>query len=133
MLRMTSSSLKTSGIRDNHHRGTIGDFLKEKILQDSDISFVSAYFTIYAYAALKEQLDQINHLRFLFGEPQFIQSLDPDKTERKAFRIETKDEATNQVTGEVTPEVRKMLSIMTGEMTRGEIQEKLRLRDEKHF
>ena len=48
-------------------------------------------------------------------------------------RIETKDEATNQVTGEVTPEVRKMLSIMTGEMTRGEIQEKLGLRDEKHF
>jgi len=52
-------------------------------------------------------------------------------------RIETKDEATNQVTGEVTPEVtpeaRKMLSIMTGEMTRGEIQKKLGLRDEKHF
>jgi SNF2 family DNA or RNA helicase len=79
---------KISGIWDNHHRGTIGDFLKEKILQDSDLSFVSAYFTIYAYAALKEQLDQINHLRFLFGEPQFIQSLDPDKTEKKAFRIE---------------------------------------------
>jgi len=88
MLRVTSSSLRTSGIWDNHHRGTIGDFLKEKILQGSDLSFVSAYFTIYAYAALKEQLDQINHLRFLFGEPQFLQSLDPDKTEKKAFRIE---------------------------------------------
>ncbi len=37
------------------------------------------------------------------------------------------------VTPEVTPEVRKMLSIMTGEMTRGEIQEKLGLRDKKHF
>ena len=85
---MTSSGLKTSGIWDNHHRGSIGDFLKEKILQGSDLSFVSAYFTIYAYAALKEQLDQIDHLRFLFGEPQFIQSLDPDKTEKKAFRIE---------------------------------------------
>jgi len=36
---MTSSSLKTSGIRDNHHRGSIGEFLKEKILQDSDLSF----------------------------------------------------------------------------------------------
>ena len=65
---MTSSGSKTSGIWDNHHRGTIGDFLKEKILQGSDLSFVSAYFTIYAYSALKEQLDQINHLRFLFGE-----------------------------------------------------------------
>jgi len=88
MLRMTSSTLKTSGIRDNHHRGSIGDFLKEKILQGSDLSFVSAYFTIYAYATLKDQFDQINHLRFLFGEPQFIQSLDPDKTEKKAFKIE---------------------------------------------
>jgi len=85
---MTSSSLETSGIRDNHNRGSIGDFLKEKILQGSDLSFVSAYFTIYAYSSLKDQLDQVNHLRFLFGEPQFIQSLDPDKTEKKAFRIE---------------------------------------------
>jgi len=85
---MTSSSLRTSGIWDNHHRGSISDFLKGKILQGSDLSFVSAYFTIDAYAALKDQLDQIDHLRFLFGEPQFIQSLDPDKTEKKAFRIE---------------------------------------------
>ena len=85
---MTSFSPRASGIRDNHHRGSIGEFLKEKILRGSDLSFVSAYFTIYAYDALKDQLDQINHLRFLFGEPQFIQSLDPDKTEKKAFRIE---------------------------------------------
>jgi len=85
---MTSSSSITSGIWDNHHRGTIGDFLKQKILQRSDLSFVSAYFTIYAYAALKDKLDDIQHLRFLFGEPRFVQSLDPDKTEKKAFRIE---------------------------------------------
>jgi len=85
---MTFSSFETSGIRDNHHRGTIGDFLKEKIRQGSDLSFVSAYFTIYAYAALKEQLEPIHHLRFLFGEPRFIQSLDPDRTEKKTFRIE---------------------------------------------
>lgn len=85
---MTSSGFRTSGIWDNHHRGSIGDFLREKILQGSELSFVSAYFTIYAYAALKEQLDGIERLRFLFGEPRFIQSLDPDKTEKKAFRIE---------------------------------------------
>ena len=40
---MTSSNLRTSGIWDNHHRRSIGDFLKEKILQGSDLSFVSAY------------------------------------------------------------------------------------------
>ena len=81
-------TINSSGIWGNHHRGSIGDFLKEKILQGSDLSFVSAYFTIYAHAALKDQLAQIDHLRFLFGEPRFIQSLDPDKTEKKAFRIE---------------------------------------------
>ena len=38
-----------------------------------------------------------------------------------------------EVIPEVTPEVIRMLSIMTGEMTRGEIQQKLGLKDEKHF
>ena len=79
---------KHSGIWDNHQRGSIGEFLADKIHANSDLSFVSAYFTIYAYAGLKDQLDEIKHLRFLFGEPSFIQSLDPDKTEKKAFRIE---------------------------------------------
>ncbi|NCC60345.1 MAG: ATP-dependent helicase [Verrucomicrobiae bacterium] len=83
-----SGQEKISGIWDNHRRGAIGDFLRERIKPDADLSFVSAYFTIYAYAALKEQLDNIKHLRFLFGEPRFIQSLDPEKTEKKAFRIE---------------------------------------------
>jgi Fic family protein len=41
--------------------------------------------------------------------------------------------STPGVTPEVTPEVRKMLSIMKGEMTRKEIQQILGLKDEKHF
>lgn len=77
-----------SGIWDNHKRGAIGQFLRDRIKPDADLSFVSAYFTIYAYEALKNQLDDIGRLRFLFGEPQFIKSVDPDKTETKAFRIE---------------------------------------------
>ena len=85
---MDSANHGASGIRDNRERGSIGEYLKEKIHSNSDLSFVSAYFTIYAYSALKDQLNEINHLRFLFGEPKFIQSLDPDKTEKKAFRIE---------------------------------------------
>ncbi|MBN2702697.1 MAG: hypothetical protein JXR23_00660 [Pontiellaceae bacterium] len=80
--------MNPSGIRDNHHRGNTGEFLKEKIRSESKLSFVSAYFTIYAYHSLMNQLDSIRSLRFLFGEPRFIQSLDPDKTDRKAFDIE---------------------------------------------
>ena len=82
------ASVNSSGIRDNHNRGTVAEFLVEKITAESELSIVSAYFTIYAYEALAEQLDQISNLRFLFGEPSFITSLDPDKTDKKSFKIE---------------------------------------------
>jgi hypothetical protein len=78
----------SSGIRDNYSRGTVGDFLKEKIQSGSSLSIVSAYFTIYAFDALKEQLRSIDSLRFLFGEPRFIKALDPERTDTKTFQIE---------------------------------------------
>jgi hypothetical protein len=74
-----------SGIRDNHSRGTVADFLESKIEVGTRLSVVSAYFTIYAYEALKASLDQIDHLDFLFGDPTFVQRLDPSKTQKKAF------------------------------------------------
>src|SRR6266478_7454159 len=82
------SASSNSGIRDNHRRGLVADFLRGKIKSGSRLSVVSAYFTIYAYEALKQHLDQIEHLDFLFGEPRFIASLDPDKTEKKAFILD---------------------------------------------
>jgi hypothetical protein len=77
-----------SAIRDNHTHGNVGDFLKEAISSNSDVSIVSAYFTIYAYHHLKSNLDGINNLKFLFGEPTFIKSLDPDKINTRDFKIE---------------------------------------------
>ncbi len=41
--------------------------------------------------------------------------------------------AAPEVTPEVTPEVEKMLTVIQGEMSRAEIQQKLGLTDEKHF
>ena len=81
------SNLKSS-IRDNHKRGRVGDFLKSKIEEGSSLSIVSAYFTIHAFQALKDSLTEIKDLRFLFGEPRFIKSLDPEKTDKKAYKIE---------------------------------------------
>jgi hypothetical protein len=77
-----------SGIRDNYKRGSVGDFLREKITDGSALSIVSAYFTIYAFEAMKDNLEMIDHLRFLFGEPRFVKSLDPEKTDKKAYKIE---------------------------------------------
>ena len=76
-----------TGIRDNHYYGTVGDYLKPHIREGSRMCVVSAYFTIYAYAALKDWLDRIEHMDFLFGEPSFVKSLDPAKTQTKAFII----------------------------------------------
>ena len=81
-----NASLK-SGIRDNLLRETVHDFLEQEIKNGSALSFVSAYFTINAFEALQKPLNEIAELRFLFGDPDFIKSLDPTNTEKKAFNI----------------------------------------------
>lgn len=81
-------SNRNTRIRDNHDRGTVGDFLKANIENDSSLSVVSAYFTIHAFEALKAYLWKIDGLRFLFGEPDFIKNLDARNTDPKAFKIE---------------------------------------------
>ena len=77
-----------TSIRDNHSNGTVGDFLKQSIASNSEVSIVSAYFTIYAFNKLKDNLNSINHLRFLFGDPTFIKSIDPDKSNPRNYEIE---------------------------------------------
>ncbi|MBE2272656.1 MAG: NgoFVII family restriction endonuclease, partial [Flavobacteriales bacterium] len=80
--------MNLSSILDNRNRGSVGKFLSDNIKSESDLSVVSAYFTIYAYSHLKKQLESINKLKFLFGEPTFIKSLDPTKTNKRDFKIE---------------------------------------------
>ncbi len=77
-----------SAIRDNHTHGTVGEFLRQAISENSDVSVVSAYFTIYAYHKLRDNLNGIKKLRFLFGEPTFIKAIDPDKVNMRDFKIE---------------------------------------------
>ena len=82
------SRTMSSSLRDNRPaRGSVGDFLRAKIRAGADLSFVSAYFTVNAYDALKEALERAGSLRFLFGEPAFISDIDPDKHEKKNFRL----------------------------------------------
>ena len=83
-----SATTNNAGLRDNYTRGIVADFLKANIRDGSRLSVVSAYFTIYAYEALKGILDRIDHLDFLFGEPSSINRLDPEKTEKKSFFID---------------------------------------------
>jgi hypothetical protein len=77
-----------SSIRDNKQRGSVGDFLKENIQEGSKLSIVSAYFTIYGFDKLKNELKNINQLKFLFGEPTFIKDIDPNKNNKRDYKIE---------------------------------------------
>ncbi len=77
-----------SSIKDNRKRGSVGNFLKEEIGNGNNLSVVSAYFTIYAYNKLRDKLDNIENLNFLFGEPAFIKTVDPEGKNYKEFKIE---------------------------------------------
>ena len=76
-----------SPILDNRLYGKVGEKLYDLIKDGADLSFVSAYFTIYAYERLRSKLDKARRFRFLFGEPSFIQALDPKKTIAQQFKI----------------------------------------------
>ena len=87
-----------SSIRDNCARGKAGDFVEENLTSKTSFSVVSAYFTIHAYHALKEKLDGIQRLRFLFGDPQFVNSIDKDSKESREFSLsESKLKLGNQL------------------------------------
>ena len=73
-------------ILDNKKNKVI-DVLQNNIAKGAKISTISAYFTIYAFDALKKQFKNIDEFRFLFVEPTFIQ----EKEEKREFYIERLD------------------------------------------
>lgn len=81
-------SKQRSGMRDNRSRGPAHEFLETKVAKGSDLSFVSAYFTSFAYNRLSATLDDIGHLRFLFGEPRFLDSVDAESLVPPAFSLD---------------------------------------------
>lgn len=85
---MTAPTLE-SGIRDNHARGTVAEFLRENLKPGADLDLVTAYFTVFAYDKLKSHLDKLGQIRLLFGEAAFIKNLDPDHTGGAAYVLET--------------------------------------------
>ncbi len=79
--------LAFSSILDNYLCGRVGDFLQQHIKPGATLSIVSAYFTIYAFEALKQELLSVVHVRFLYGEPRGITIIDPSRSEKKAFAL----------------------------------------------
>lgn len=73
----------------NNKSKLLGDDLKKEIKDDSKLRIAASCFSIYAYAALKEELEKIDELKFLFTTPTFVddQISDKIKKEKKEFFI----------------------------------------------
>ena len=82
---MSTTGTYPSGIRDNHHRGSVADFLSQQLKPGADLDLVTAYFTVFAYDRLRAHLDHLGRIRLLFGEAAFIKDLGPEKADNAAY------------------------------------------------
>ena len=69
----------------NNTTKTLKDDLTKEIKKGSKISIAAACFSIYAFKELKENLSQIDELRFIFTSPTFV--AEKAKKERREFYI----------------------------------------------
>ena len=67
----------------------LGDNLKKTLHPDSKLKIAASCFSIYAYEALKTELEQIDSLNFIFTSPTFIANQITDKLgkEKREFHI----------------------------------------------
>lgn len=56
---------------DNKRNDKVGDVLKQNIENNSKLSIISSYFTIYAFDSLKKELSKISSLRLLLNNPMY--------------------------------------------------------------
>ncbi len=73
-------------ILDNQ-AATVADHLRRNLRGADAFNLASAYFTIYGYELLSEELDQVGRTRFLFGDPTSVEDLDPSADEPKSFEL----------------------------------------------
>lgn len=67
----------------------LGDNLKRTIAPGAKLKIAASCFSIYAFEALKKELEQIDSLEFIFTAPTFVPSEVTDKLrkERREFHI----------------------------------------------
>ena len=73
----------------DNKRKLLGDDLKKELKKGSKVRIASSCFSMYAFKELKEELSQIEELRFLFTSPTFTkdQIAEGSKKEKREFFI----------------------------------------------
>lgn len=70
----------------NNVNETLRDDMAAEMKKGSKLSVAAAYFSIYAFEALRKELSNIDELRFIFTDPTFIQK-ENSKKEKREFYI----------------------------------------------
>ena len=73
-------------ILDNR-RNSVVEYLQRRLPSSDALRLVSAYFSIYGYELLAEELDDVPSVRFLFGDPTSVDDLDPGPKDPKSFDL----------------------------------------------
>ena len=76
----------TGLVLDNQDNRVV-DYIIQHLSNADSFRVVSAYFTIHGYDLLSDRLDSVSDVRFLFGDPDSLDELDPSKKEEKRFEI----------------------------------------------
>ena len=86
MIPRDSQMQKDKHILDNR-LNTVVNYLREHLPTAEIFRLVSAYFTIYGYEALQNELHGIKDVRFLFGDPASVGEVDPSEKTEKSFDL----------------------------------------------
>ena len=73
-------------ILDNRSSAVV-DYLRRRLAGAGALRLVSAYFSIYGYELLAEELARVGSVRFLFGDPTSVDDLDPGPKDPKSFEL----------------------------------------------
>ena len=92
---------------DNINRRVVDD-LKEKLTAASRVSVAAASFSIYAYEALKRELESVRELRFIFTSPAFNKG--GTKKQQREFYIPKLNRERNLYGSEFEIRLRNQLS-----------------------
>jgi phosphatidylserine/phosphatidylglycerophosphate/cardiolipin synthase-like enzyme len=65
----------------------VADYLRDHLRSAETLRLVSAYFSIYGYELLGDELAGVGEVRFLFGDPASVDDPDPGRNTPKSFAL----------------------------------------------
>ena len=85
-----SGKSQHKSILDNRHN-TVSEYLRKHLPASDVLRLVSAYFSNYGYETLQNELNDLDDVRFIFGDAGSVGELDPGEKVLKAFELTEAD------------------------------------------